>query len=432
MVLTTRERDERGVVAVLSAVLLALVIFGIAALTIDLGYARAERRAAQNAADAAALAGGNVLFLADPTTPDFTSATNAAKAYATENFGTPLSAWAGCNDPTPLPTAASGTQCISFEVTPTVAKVRVVIPTKSTPTGFARTFGVNSVSVSAGARAIISRQRSSDCGLCVLGRNTQHDIQNGDVTVSGGNIHFNGDVSVSNNGLVATTGQITVEGDAQGSMSNYHPTPTEGVPPAADPLEDWPDAPVMTSLAVKTDPCGAGSTHGPGIYGSRNLRNSTCTLQPGVYVIVGTWDMAGNASTQIEGTGVTLFFACGTTTNVRPCAANEAGGTLDNSGNGTLAITAPTTGPYKGMALWYDRNNAATLRMTGNGVTGFSGTLYAPSALLLINGNGCANTLQALIVVKGLEFNGNPACLTSAYAQNANVTVPPGDLHLDR
>ena len=427
-----RKKDDSGAVAIASAIVISLVIFVVAALAIDMGYARSERRAAQNAADAAALAGGNVLFAADPQTPDYAAATSAAQNYAQQNFGTPSSSWAGCNDPSPLPVPAAGTSCISFELTPTVARVRVVIPEKTLQTGFANAIGVESIDVGAMARATLLRQRVSECGLCVIGRDTLHNIQNGDVTVSGADIHFNGNVSVSSQGLVATDGDITVEGTASGSMSNYDPNPETGVDPAADPLEDWPNAPNMSGLSVKTDPCGPGSTHGPGIYGSRNLRNMVCTLQPGVYVVVGTWDMAGNATTLLTGAGVTLYFACGTTSSPRACDPGEEGGTLDNSGQGTIAITAPTTGPYAGMAIWYDRHNSATLRMTGNGASGYTGTIYAPSALLLMNGNGCTNTIQALIVIERLEFNGNPSCLTSNYTAGVNVTIPPGDLHLDQ
>jgi hypothetical protein len=255
-----------------------------------------------------------------------------------------------------------------------------------------------------------------------------HDIQNGDVTVTGADIHFNGNVSAAANGLVATDGQITVEGDASGPGSSYDPDPSEGVPPIDDPLADWLERPDMSGLTPLTNPC----VSGPGIYGSRNLRNSTCTLQPGLYVIVGTWDMAGNSSTRLQGNGVTLFFTCGTTSNVTPCATGQAGGTIDNGGNGTLAITAPTSGPYQGMAIWYDRANTATLRMHGNGGAGYTGTVYAPSAKLLMNGNGCSQALNALIIINSIEFNGNPSCLTSSYTQGQNVQIPPGDLRLDQ
>ena len=74
-----RRTDETGAVAVLVAVL-SLVLFGLAALVVDLGMARDTRRMAQNTADSAALAAGNVIYLTGPANPS--AAIAAAKEYA--------------------------------------------------------------------------------------------------------------------------------------------------------------------------------------------------------------------------------------------------------------------------------------------------------------------------------------------------------------
>ncbi len=425
-----KEKDERGVFAVIFA-MLAIALFVVAAMVVDLGNARAERRSAQNAADASALAGGNVLFPVNALLPDYTGAANAAKAYALRNYGVTASQWSTCTDPDRLITLVGGQQCISFQVTANLAYVRVKIPEKTIQTVFAGAAGVSQLKVNSSARATLTRGGASQCGLCILGPGL-HNLQNGDAFVNGADVHFNGNVSVSSNGLIVTNGAITVEGTADGPLSNYTPDPSTGAPRINDPLADYQDRPVYSSLIAKSNPCGLGSTHGPGIYGDMDLRNDLCLLQPGLYVIVGTWDMAGNASTIISGTGVTLFFTCGTTSAVRACNAGESGGTLDHSGNGQLSITAPLVDPYKGMALWYDRRNAATIRMTGNGASTYTGTLYAPAATIQMNGNGCTNPINALIIVSDIEMNGNPACLRSNYTQNLNVQIPPGELHLDR
>lgn len=422
---TRSPRDERGAVLVLVAIL-AIVLFIVSALVVDLGMGRAERRTVQATADASALAGGNVLFAANPTTPDYNAARDAVKSYATQNLGLSNADWASCSDSTPLP-ISSGTPCISFEVTASRARVRVVIPTRTVGTSFARVIGVNELAVSATARATIERDSSSDCGLCVLGSGSTHDIQNGDVTVTGADIHFNGNVNASANGLVATNGEITVEGTATGPSSSYQPAPATGVSAIADPLEDYYERPDMTGLTAGSDPC----TSGPGIYGDLTVNGGTCNLSPGLYVITGLWKMGGSGGT-IAGTGVTLFFACGTTSSVTACAqGGEDGGTIDTGGNGVLSITAPTTGTYKGMALWFDRNNTEEAHLHGNGLGAFSGTIYGQSIELRMSGNGCSNT-NALIIVKDLGFDGNPSCLTSTYVQGANVQLPPNNLHLDQ
>ena len=74
--------------------------------------------------------------------------------------------------------------------------------------------------------------------------------------------------------------------------------------------------------------------------------------------------------------------------------------------------------------------------MSGPGVVsaslGTSGTIYAYSAKMRYDGNGCSKTSQSLIIVNTLEFNGNPACLKSDSTLNTNVYVPPDQLHLSR
>ncbi|MCY7288726.1 MAG: Tad domain-containing protein [Cryobacterium sp.] len=418
------QKNEQGAVAIFVA-LLTVVMFAFAAMVVDLGNGRTERRQAQSSADASALAGGNALYATATSSPDFSAAEAAAKAYATKNYGVTASEWSACTDPARLGTTIS-TQCISFEVSASAARVRVKMPERTLPTTFARAIGVNNIKVSALARATIKRGGASDCGLCILGTGTTHDVQNGDVIVNGNNIHFNGNVSVSSNGLVSTTGGITVEGSASGPLSSYSPDPNVGVPPIQDPLADL-LTPDMTGLTAKTDPC----VQGPGKYGAKNFPNGLCTLLPGTYVVTGLWDFSGNTS--LAGTGVTLYFTCGTPTTVRPCASpGEAGGQMDFSGNGDMTIKAPTTGPPQGMAIWYDRLNTSELRLTGNGANIYTGTIYAPSSKYRFNGNGCGYPQNALVIVRTLELNGNNACLRITYSQGLNAPIPPGELHLDQ
>jgi Flp pilus assembly protein TadG len=427
-------RDERGAVAVVVAVL-AVTLFVVAALVVDLGFARDTKRQSQNAADASALAAGNVLYEVNASctvVPCLTNAVTSAKSYAEVNFDIAQTSWDTCVDATPLayvpPTEAGS--CISFDQSAKPTQVRVVVPTRSVDTGLGVLAGVNQIDISTAARAALKAGGALPCGLCVLGSGTLHDLQNGDATVSGGNIHFNGDVNVANNGLVvAGGGTITVEGDATGPLNNYTPDPTEGVPPIQDPLAHIPLPPDMTGLVPKSNPC----TEGPGIYTGRDLRNATCTLASGLYVIrAGTWDLAGNASTVLAGTGVTLYFTCSTGTTPRPCTTGESGATMDFSGSGRIEIKAPTTGPLAGLAIVYDRNNAATLRMTGNGSGGMTGAIYAASSQLLVNGNGCSTSFQSAVIVKNLEFNGNPSCLSIVYDESLNPKAVASGLHLDQ
>lgn len=429
---TLRARGGRdgGAVALLVA-LVSLILFTVCGLVIDLGQARVTRQHAQNAADAAALAAGNALYLAGTETPDIAGAVAAAKDNAARNYEVSDADWAGCTDSAPLPYRPDPTtSCISLDSATNPLVVRVVVPRRRVPAPFGALLGVDGVQVAALAETTLHPGGKSDCGLCIVGEG-YHDLQNGEAVVSGGNVAVNGDVNIQSQGLVSTDGTISVEGVATGPLSGYDPDPLTHQQPVEDPLGTVP-LPSYSSLTVKTDPCGAAATSGPGLYGGWNFPNGTCTLQPGLYVITGQWAFAGSAALD-AGSGVTLYFVCGTTSAPRACnAPGEDGGWLDANGNGDIKVDAPASGPTAGLAIVYDRLNTSDLRLTGNGGSDYQGTIYALGATMLYDGNSCSQNYQALIVVHSLEFNGSGTCLASDYTQDKNVYVPPSALHISR
>jgi Putative Flp pilus-assembly TadE/G-like len=423
-------RDQTGVVSVIVAIL-ALVLFGMAAIVIDLGHARDLRRQAQNGADAAALAAGNVLYPHGGGAADFPAAIAAAKQYALANFGTSAAQWPGCTDSGRLGYVPTGeSACISFDDAARPTTVRVRLPVMQVGTFLAGIFNVDRISVAAQAAASMSLDPPSQCGLCVVGSGP-HNLQNGDVRVAGADIQLNGSVSVGSNGHVSTagTGSITVQGAASGS--NYTPAPLVNQPAFTDPLAFLALPPTgMASLPVlpKTNPC----SDGPGKYGSFSSFNN-CTLQPGLYVIAGpsgtAWSLTGGAS--VAGIGVTLYFTCGTPATPLACGTGVSGATLIAGGNTTLAITAPTTGALTGLAVAFDRNNKATMTLGGGGAGSVHGTFYLASGTLQMSGGGCS-TYDALFVVSDVTMNGNGACLWSTYNVSSNVRFPPAALHLSQ
>jgi uncharacterized membrane protein len=80
-----RESDL-GAVAIIVA-MFAISMFVCAALVVDLGFARATRREAQNSADAAALAGAGAMYDKSGQLQPADSIT-AVKKYARDNFST--------------------------------------------------------------------------------------------------------------------------------------------------------------------------------------------------------------------------------------------------------------------------------------------------------------------------------------------------------
>lgn len=135
--------DERGAVLVMTVVVM-VVLLGVSALVVDLGYGWQKRREVQNGADAAALGAAQDL----PTT---VVATAAAKSLAAENVSGGTFTWPTCTDPDPLTVAAADTPCISFDTSFT--RVRVHVPEQTFKTMFANVLGIDETRTSASATA---------------------------------------------------------------------------------------------------------------------------------------------------------------------------------------------------------------------------------------------------------------------------------------
>lgn len=421
-------RDERGVAAVLLVSVL-LAGFAMLALVVDIGNATQEQRQAQNAADAAALAAANSIAQGATSA---TAVVATIKDYVSRNLGP--SAWSSCVDAKALavkPDSGAGNGCISWDANPpSTTKVRVLVPPYPVQTFFGKAVAnVKTIWVKGSATASISGSPGGSCALCVLGPTTSN-LQNGNVEVTGGAVDV-GTPLQCNGGSMTTYGspQPVIEIKAGGTAScggNFSPTPDWNGANVPDPLYYLPDKPDYSGLSAKSD-CSSG-TISPGVY--KNI--GSCTLNPGLYVVTGT--LSGGTATSAA--GVTVFFTCGTAAAPRACASGEAGGTVGISGSTALDIRSCTTGTCAGgtfpkMALWYDRNNAATLKMNGSGTVTVLGTIYARSATLDFRGTPsgatgvCASTSQAIcsrVIVKTLTFSGQGK-LQLKYVSDLNVVA---------
>ena len=419
-------RDEQGAVAVMVSVV-AVVLFVVAAMVVDLGLARDTNRRAQNSADASALAAANSLY---PTSNACTTPAGAqppcvedaaaqARSYAAANFGTVDGDWTACADPAPLAHTSTSSACISFDSVTQPSTVRVVLPTRVVKTGLGVLAGVSSISIRAGAGASVSGTPDRHCGLCFL---SGVDVGNADFTVSPGGIMVNGDISAGPNSQWQAA-SIGVVGTTSGGQFAPPATRTAAIP---DPFATA-AMPSTVGLPVKSNPCGAAG--GSGVYGTLTLPNGPCALSPGLYAVVGSWTARNN--TDLTGADVTLYALCGSTGAPRACAASgEAGGYLDFK-NGSVGFSAPTTGAQAGAAVVYDRNNTRNLSLQGNGGTSITGSVYLRSGALDFNGNSCFGFSQGPVVVNGVVMaNGNQSCVSVTNSTDATIPGVPGEVAL--
>jgi Flp pilus assembly protein TadG len=453
----TRLGGDDGAVAVLTAVL-ALLLFSVAALVVDLGIARDNRRQAQNTADAAALAASNALYGTDQVNRNqpgnFQAAVDAAKDYAEKNYGTSDAEWNECTSSQALPYVYPGTRtnCISFDQSPYPNNVLVQVPLRKQPTFFGGVLGYSGTTISAIAQARINPGGKYLCTFCVVG-DMEHRLQNGELNVVGGNMWFNGNVDLGPNGqagsvpgtvlgedgeLYTDGGNVYVSGDVTGTATNLQGGKAKPKSPRiVDPLAAFvlPFA-TQSSLTGKTNPC----AEGPGIYDGYKLTGGTCSLRPGLYVFTGDLELAGNPSTLFNADGVTMYFTCGSGTVPAACpSTGDEGGGIKVTGNGTYNLTAPYADTFPmvpeelyGYSIVYDRYNEADIFLAGNGTQSITGTIYAMNAKMDNRGNGCSTVTTSLVVVADVGFSGENSCFTAVFDSTKNVKPSDGGRGLVR
>lgn len=158
--------DDSGATALLIAGAMVLLM-GLMAIAVDIGFGQTERRADQTAADAAALAGSLELVISEEA-DGLEAAIERVYEIVNDNLGRTLdygTTWEPCTDPTPLfyttktdLGAANGSDCISLSENFNTFRVR--LPDQVLETYFASVIGSDSIATSGAAEA----ERNSEFG----------------------------------------------------------------------------------------------------------------------------------------------------------------------------------------------------------------------------------------------------------------------------
>lgn len=95
-------------------------------------------------------------------------------------------------------------------------------------------------------------------------------------------------------------------------------------------------------------------------------------------------------------------------------------GTFSSNAQATNNITAPTSGTYKGIAVYQDRRASGNIDKINGGTNNVvNGVVYFPNDTLWLNGTGNSVSLCAMYVAKNLVFNGNSTIAISSAADSA-------------
>jgi Putative Flp pilus-assembly TadE/G-like len=151
--------------------------------------------------------------------------------------------------------------------------------------------------------------------------------------------------------------------------------------------------------------------------------NPVVTLLPGIYHIKGNWNLNGAT---VNGNGVTLYFEGDTQWNL--------------NGNTRLNLTAPSSGPTAGLAM-YEKYGLGTMTrpIDAGGGMDINGIIYFPSKLLNFNSNNnVSGSMKLQIIAKEVIFDNTrynirpydgplppKADVTSAAATTTAAATPP-------
>jgi hypothetical protein len=440
----TQVHSERGQVMVV-LVLAIVILLGFSALAIDGGMVYSDRRIAQNAADAAALAGagdaGQLLketLLSDwDCGAGFNSAIShardAAVASASENDFT-ITRTLGITENVVTVTCNSSTN-----PTDNYLDVRVRIDTQ-TPTTFAHLFfsgelkntveGTSRVTPRmpfAGKNAIVSL--TDNCGShfdkgIVFGGN-------GNTQIHGGNIHSNSCLTLNGASGVITITNGIAEYDAGETYTNNGGMDISPAP--ATSLEDVIIDPIVQYCASTPNAPNSGNPNIllPGTYQSMISvnNNKTKIMRSGLYCLRNGIRVNGGGTLLSEVTegasegGVTIvilngnFDAAGNAVVKLKAPPPDCDATPD-----AYNLTCPTAIP--GMLIYLPPGNNNRVSVTGTSDSEYTGTIYAPDGYIDVGGTSSAlEDVYAQMIAHSVLIHGDTT-LNIHYDDNLTFNLP--------
>lgn len=268
----------------------------------------------------------------------------------------------------------------------------------------------------AGVSATISV--TPECVLCVLDPAGVSFSSSGagTVSVTGGDIVINSSdskaLNLSGAGTVSTDGTLGIFGGYNAGSGALTPSPTFHEP-VADPLASLPVPMLAGPSQGKVSVSGRSDlTLTPGIYTEIVSSSSgQITLEPGVYVVTKGIKLSkapDPGKTSLLADGVTVYFACKNYPS--PCSRGENGATHTMSSETTATWNPPDSGPYKGVSVFFDRDNNNKFAMSGSSTNAFTGTAYLKSGVVNLSGpSELSTTMGSKLVVGSLKKSGDSA-----------------------
>ncbi|MFT4074509.1 MAG: pilus assembly protein TadG-related protein [Asticcacaulis sp.] len=382
-----------SLIAALAAVPVALAITGVVEIT---DTANARNRL-QDAADAGALAGAGQLAIATvgQTQVGQTAVTVADQSISQSGSGGQTTA--------PVFTAAVDTHAGTVTVTGQSTHKALI--------GFMG-FGDMTLSVTATAENV---QRVP---LCILQTDKSGGIKvqgSARIRATGCAVHANADIKVASGALIQAEAAQAV-GTVSGPVE---PAGRSGALPIDDPFANMDLSSKKLCNVVETSllPIQLGSGNmslAPGLHclPITVIGTGTLFLQPGDHYFLAPLIMTDNST--LRGDDVSLIFGIGNVFNF--------------SKNATVRLTARKSGPNAGFLIATSRDNVGTFSIASGNVSQLLGTIYIPSANLVVDtpGNVAQDSAWSVIVAKTLTLKQNPVLTINTNYSGSGVPVPEG------
>jgi Flp pilus assembly protein TadG len=412
---------EDGTVAIQLA-LTMVVLIGMGALAIDVGYALSKQRQMQSAADAAAFSAAVAKSTGHPAAPS-TEALAVAGASGFVNGSNGVVVTFKSTPVNPPATAADAANASAVQVIitqsltlPLVSAVCPLLPG-----------GGCSGAFTVGAQAVASSGAGGGCAWQLSGTaNPGVSLSNGAaVTLENCGLTACSTASTGNDALYMTGGTSLNLEDKTGALSSNYPASVAGAASLSNGAAiNGTSSCVSPTCIQRQGACGgnvdpyAGVTMptqsgcnysnqqygtplpnmSPGTYCNVSFSYGTVTMSPGVYYInQGNFTVGGGVT--LKGAGVTIVLTSSTGTNY--ATVNIANGV-------NVTLSAPTSGATSGIVFFGDRNAPLTNTSTfaGGATMNITGAIYMPTQLVQFS-NGASNPSGCTQLVAGqIQFTG--------------------------
>jgi Flp pilus assembly protein TadG len=188
---------------------------------------------------------------------------------------------------------------------------------------------------------------------------------------------------------------------------------TEEAEPTPDPYKNLPEPPVQNCQAPPnplTNPLPGGCYNG--LTFSGNVQ-----LQTGATYVINGGALNFNSNANVNGTHVTFFLTNNAVLNV--------------TGNPHMNLSAPNSGPYSGVLMYGDRDNAfADHKLQGDATSVFTGAAYFPSGQVTFTGNYSGTNGCMQVVALKINYTGSATFGTNCAGTGLYQIPTPGVVSL--